>query len=136
MSFSPLFLENWISFRDVRMILLPFFEIPNGYRVAKNVLKLRVKVIPRSMKNPIFFINWLWKRNKVLGIFLVLYTFGVFVSNFAFYSFLRKKNWIFFKNSWTESFHLCSFLSLDYTQNLVYCENNCHVFLLTHTAMI
>ena len=54
LSYSPLTLENWISFRDVEMILVTFFEIPNGYRVAKYVRKLHVQVIPRSMANAIY----------------------------------------------------------------------------------
>ena len=48
LSYWPITLENWISFRDVQMILVPFFKILNGYRVAKNVRKLHVQVIPRS----------------------------------------------------------------------------------------
>ena len=35
-------------FRDVQMILLSFFEIPYGDRLAKNVKKRYVQVIPRS----------------------------------------------------------------------------------------
>ena len=45
---SPLTLENQISFKDVQIILVPFFEIPYGDRLAKNVKKLHVRVIPRS----------------------------------------------------------------------------------------
>ena len=41
-------LENWISFRDVQMTLVSFFEIPYGDRLTKNVQNLRVQVIPRS----------------------------------------------------------------------------------------
>ena len=37
------------------MILVPFLEISNGYRVAKNVRKLRVQVIPRSIANAFDF---------------------------------------------------------------------------------
>ena len=48
LSYNPETLENWIYFRDVQMILVPCFEIPNGYRVVKNVRKLRVQVIPSS----------------------------------------------------------------------------------------
>ena len=33
------------------MILVPFFEIPEGDRLAKNVWKLHVQVIPRSTIN-------------------------------------------------------------------------------------
>ena len=40
------------------MILVPFFEIPHGDRLAKNVLKLCVQVIPRSTTYPryLFFL--------------------------------------------------------------------------------
>ena len=42
-------LENWISFRDVQMLSLSFFEIPYVDKLAKNVQKQYVQVIPRSM---------------------------------------------------------------------------------------
>ena len=48
LSYWPITLENWISFRDVQMVLVSFFEIPYGDRLTKNVQKLRVQVIPRS----------------------------------------------------------------------------------------
>ena len=51
MSHGPVTLENWISFLDVQMILVPFFEIPHGDRLAKNVKSLCVQVIPRSMSD-------------------------------------------------------------------------------------
>ena len=48
LSHNPEILENWITFRDVQMLLLSFFEIPNGEKLAKNVQKRYVQVIPRS----------------------------------------------------------------------------------------
>ena len=45
---SPVTLENWISFQDGQMILIPFFEIPYGKRLAKNVKSQYVQVIPKS----------------------------------------------------------------------------------------
>ena len=48
MSHNPEILENWITFKDVQMLLLSFFEIPNGEKLAKNVQKQYVQVIPRS----------------------------------------------------------------------------------------
>ena len=90
-------LEHWISFRDVQMILVSFFEIPYGDRLTKNVQKLRVQVIPRSMVRP----TW-----KVLFCFIdraltilkcsALY----FVSLYSVHN-----NWI-----WTKP-HLCSSLA-------------------------
>ena len=47
LSYSPLTLEIWISFRDVEMILVLFFELSYGDRLAKNVQKRYVQVIPR-----------------------------------------------------------------------------------------
>ena len=51
MSHNPEILENWITFRDIQMLLLSFFEIPNGEKLAKNVQKQYVQVIPRSTGN-------------------------------------------------------------------------------------
>ena len=48
LSYWPIILENWISFKDVQMLLLSFFEIPYGDRLAENVQKQYVQVIPRS----------------------------------------------------------------------------------------
>ena len=48
LSYWPITLENWISFRDVQMILVSFFEIPYVDRLTKNVQKLHVQVIPKS----------------------------------------------------------------------------------------
>jgi len=48
LSHNPQTLENWISVRDVQMLLLSIFEIPNGERLAKNVWKRYVPVILRS----------------------------------------------------------------------------------------
>ena len=45
---NPETFENSISFRDVQMLLLSIFEIPYGERLAKNVQKRYVQVIPRS----------------------------------------------------------------------------------------
>ena len=55
LSYWPITLENWISFRDVQMVLVSFFEIPYGDRLTKNVQKLRVQVIPRSTCNVMSF---------------------------------------------------------------------------------
>ena len=48
LSNNPETLENWIPFRDVQMLLLSIFEIPYEERLAKNVQKRYVQVIPRS----------------------------------------------------------------------------------------
>ena len=48
LSHNPEILENWITFRDVQMLLLSFFEIPYVEKLAKNVQKQYVQVIPRS----------------------------------------------------------------------------------------
>ena len=48
LSHNPEILENWITSQDVQMLLLSFFEIPYGERLAKNVRKQYVQVIPRS----------------------------------------------------------------------------------------
>ena len=48
LSHNPEILENWITFKGVQMLLLSFFEIPNGEKLAKNVQKQYVQVIPRS----------------------------------------------------------------------------------------
>ena len=48
MSHNPEILENWITFRDVQMLLLSFFEIPYMEKLAKNVLKQYVQIIQRS----------------------------------------------------------------------------------------
>ena len=48
MSHNPKILENWITFKDVQMLLLSFFEIPFVEKLAKNVQKQYVQVIPRS----------------------------------------------------------------------------------------
>ena len=47
-SHNPEILENRITFKDVQMLLLSFFEIPYGDRLAKNVQKRYVQVILRS----------------------------------------------------------------------------------------
>ena len=54
-SHNPEILENRITFKDVQMLLLSFFENPlsffenpYGDRIAKNVQKRYVQVIPRS----------------------------------------------------------------------------------------
>ena len=49
LSLNPEILENWISFKDVQMLLLSFFELPYADRLAKNVQKWYIQVIPRSM---------------------------------------------------------------------------------------
>ena len=49
MSLDPEILENWISFKDVQMLLLSFFELPYADRLAKNVQKRYIQVILRSM---------------------------------------------------------------------------------------
>ena len=54
LSHTSITLKNRISFRDVQMILVSFSDIPNGYIVAKYVMKLHVQVIPRSMANAIY----------------------------------------------------------------------------------
>ena len=48
LSHNPEILENWITFKDVQMLLLSFFEIPFVEKLAKNVQKQYVQVIPRS----------------------------------------------------------------------------------------
>ena len=48
LSHTPETLENQISLQDVQMILVPFFEIPYGNRLAKNVKSRCVQIIPRS----------------------------------------------------------------------------------------
>ena len=45
---SPVTLENCISYQDVQMILVLFFEIPYRDKLAKNVNSQYVQVIPRS----------------------------------------------------------------------------------------
>ena len=40
--------KKCLFFQDEQMVLLPFFEIPYGDRLAKNVKKRYVQVIPRS----------------------------------------------------------------------------------------
>ena len=40
--------KKYLIFKDVQIILLPFFEIPHGDRLTKNVKKHHVQVIPRS----------------------------------------------------------------------------------------
>ena len=52
LSHNPEILENWITFKDVQMLLLSFFEIPNGEKLAKNVQKRYVQVILRSTAEP------------------------------------------------------------------------------------
>ena len=52
MSYNLQILEKFIFFKDVQMILVPFFEIPYGDRLAKNVQKRYVQVIPRSTRYP------------------------------------------------------------------------------------
>ena len=48
MSHKPEILENRITFKDVQMLLLSFFEIPYVEKLAKNVQKRYVQVITRS----------------------------------------------------------------------------------------
>ena len=48
LSHNPEILENRITFKDVQMLLLSFFEIPYVEKLAKNVQKRYVQVIPRS----------------------------------------------------------------------------------------
>ena len=48
MGHNPGTLENWISFRDVHMILLLFFEVLYWAKLAKNTKKRYVQVILRS----------------------------------------------------------------------------------------
>ena len=48
MSHNPEILENRITFKDVQMLLLSFFEIPYVEKLVKNVQKQYVQVIPRS----------------------------------------------------------------------------------------
>ena len=48
MSHNPEILENWITCKDVQMLLLSFIEIPYVEKLAKNVQKRYVQVIPRS----------------------------------------------------------------------------------------
>ena len=50
-SHNPEILENRITFKDVQMLLLSFFEIPYVEELAKNVQKQYVQVIPRSTSN-------------------------------------------------------------------------------------
>ena len=38
------------------MLLLPFFEIPYGEKVAKNVKKQYVQVLPRSTHSAMYFL--------------------------------------------------------------------------------
>ena len=48
LSHSPVTLEDLTSFQDGQMIIVLYFEIPHGYRLAKNDKSLCVQVIPRS----------------------------------------------------------------------------------------
>ena len=48
LSHNPEIMQNWITFKDVQMLLLSFFEIPYLDKLAKNVQKRYVQVIPRS----------------------------------------------------------------------------------------
>ena len=48
MSHNPETFEKWISLKDVQMLLVSFFEIPYVEKLAKNVRKRYVQVIPRS----------------------------------------------------------------------------------------
>ena len=51
---NPVTLENYMSFQDVQMILVPYSKIPHRDRLAKNVKSRCVQIILRSMANPYY----------------------------------------------------------------------------------
>ena len=73
MSYTLIILEKYVFFKDLQMILLPFFDILTGFRFRKNTLKSDVHSLRRPCIRAVIPIQWMPSVIGVVSILIALH---------------------------------------------------------------
>ena len=75
-------LEKWASFKDLQMILVPFFHIPTGFQLRKNGFKSSVHILRCpwlgsliSKRSSSLVVKWLYFESKKWTLKLLPYPY-------------------------------------------------------------